>query len=449
MMPNDAPLLSRREALAGGAAALAILAAGTLPAEPRPAEPPPAEPLPAEPLRRRPRIAAAVTEYRTHSHAQNIVDRFLEGFGWETRHHRPDVDVVSLCVDQQPAGDLSRERTMRHQQLKIYPTIAEALTLGGDRLAVDGVLLIGEHGNYPRNERGQTLYPRYEFFRQIVEVFERSGRSVPVFNDKHLSWNWDWAKEMVGVSRSLGFPLMAGSSLPVTWRMPASEMPWEAEIEEVFCIGPGKPDSYDFHLLEAVQCLAERRRGGETGVRRIQGLRGDKVWEAMRAGSWQAGGWDPALLEACLCRSILLMPARETFCHIYPEAGEIPRLVADPVAYRYEYADGLKATVFLADGLVGDITFAARLKGHDEPFSLAFYLGAGHEQQPNFFNPLVRHIEQMFLTGRVPYPIERTLLTTGLTAAGVESTWRGGGWLDTPHLALEYRVAPESTFRKT
>ncbi|HIL09132.1 MAG TPA: hypothetical protein EYG11_10555, partial [Candidatus Latescibacteria bacterium] len=169
---------------------------------------------------KRPRIAALVTEYRRYSHGQNIVDRLLGGYGWESRWHYPQLDIVSLYVDQFPESDLSRERVERHPDLKMCSTIAEALTLGGDELAVDGVLLIAEHGDYPVNEKGQMLYPRYEFFQQTVEVFRNSGRSVPVFCDKHLSWNWDCAREMFDISRELGFPFMAGSSLPVSRRIP-------------------------------------------------------------------------------------------------------------------------------------------------------------------------------------------------------------------------------------
>src|SRR5438105_2027727 len=176
-------------------------------------------------MRTRPRIAAIATIFHKYSHAQHIADRFLEGYGWDSRHHRPPMDLVALYVDQCGENDLSRERAGRHPQMRIYPTIAEALTLGGSELAVDGVLLIGEHGRYPRNEKGQHLYPRYEFFQEIVRVFESSGRSVPVFNDKHLSWNWDWARQMYDTSRRLGFAFMAGSSLPVTWRTPSAEMP--------------------------------------------------------------------------------------------------------------------------------------------------------------------------------------------------------------------------------
>src|SRR5215472_6890282 len=169
----------------------------------------------------RPKIAAVATTYFKYSHAQHIVDRFLDGYGWNGTHHYPPMDLVSLYVNQVGGNDFSRERLARHPAVKPAATIAEALTLGTGKLAVDGVVLVGEHGNYPRNEKGQTKYPRYEFFQEIVQVFRASSRSVPVFNDKHLSWNWEWAREMYDTSRRMGFPLMAGSSLPVTWRTPS------------------------------------------------------------------------------------------------------------------------------------------------------------------------------------------------------------------------------------
>src|SRR3989442_246723 len=103
-------------------------------------------------------------------------------------------------------------------------------------------------------------------------------------------------------ARAMKFPFLAGSSLPVTWRMPAIDMPYGAEVEEVLCVAIGSVDSYDFHALETIQCMAERRRGGETGVTAVQALRGEAVWKAMAAGSWQAGGWAPRLFEAWLWR---------------------------------------------------------------------------------------------------------------------------------------------------
>jgi len=429
--------VSRRELLAGVSAAVALRLAGATALGDRSGD-------------KRPQVAALVTEYRKYSHGQNIVDRFLGGYGWESRWHYPEVDVVGLYVDQFPESDLSRERVARYPQLNLYPTIDKALTLGGDELAVDGVLLIAEHGKYPVNEKGQTLWPRYEFFQKMAKVFRHSGRSVPVFCDKHLSWNWEWANEMVRNSYDLKFPMFAGSSLPVCRRIPSIDMPWGADVEEIVSVGVGGIDGYDIHSLEAMQCLAERRRGGETGVKWIHALRGEHVWQAFDKGSFAAGGWDPQLFEACLCRSQTLKPAAPHSRHTYPRREELGPLVdSPPVAYRFEYSDGLRATMLLMEGLVSDITVAARIKDQSEPFSLLFYLGSGHSMQPNFFNPLSQHIENMVLTGRPPYPVERTLLTTGLTAAGIESLWLGEKRLETPHLAIQYQVGEESTFRRT
>jgi hypothetical protein len=400
----------------------------------------------------RPRIAAVVTEYRKKDHGQGIVDRFLEGYGWQGRHHRPALDIVSLYVDQTRPGDLSKDRASRHPELTIYPTIAQALTRGEQKLAVDGVLIIGEHGRYPRNERGQRLYPRYEFFQQVVDVFRRSGRSVPVFNDKHLSWRWDWAKEMVDTAHAIGFPFLAGSSLPVTWRIPAVELRWGAEVEEVVCVGYGGIDSYDIHGLETLQCMVERRKGGETGVAAVEARRGQAVWKALAAADWSRGGCSRELFEACLCRSFTLASPRPGYGNVFPELKDLPALVSDPVMYRIEYADGLKGTLLMLSGLVGDFTVALRVKDQQAPLSTQMYLPGLHPGQtlPNFFSALAQQIERLFLTGKPPYPVERTLLTTGILAAAIDSLAQGQKRLDTPHLRqVAYQSPRESTFMRS
>jgi len=369
-------------------------------------------------------------------------ERFLVGYPIGGHWHHPPLDVVAAYVDQHPERDLSRKRAEEFK-FPIYPTVAEALRCGGKGLAVDAVLIIGEHGRYPRNEYGQTQYPRYEFFKQVTDVFRKDGRAVPVFNDKHLSWKWEWAKEMVEISRELKFPFLAGSSLPVTWRMPSIDMPSGAEVEEMLSVAIGGVDSYDFHALEVIQCMAERRKGGETGVAAIQGLRGDAVWTAMEAGSWESGGWDPALFEACLCRTQTLTQP-ESYSDRHPTPAQIREWVKDPLAYRIEYKDGTKATMVMMNGLVGDFTFAARLKGRAEPLSTLFYL----PPNPNvvYSAALMSKAEEMFLTGKAPYPIERTLLTSGILAACVQSQATDQKRTETPHLSVRYQAPRESLF---
>ena len=417
---------NRREFLQWtGAATLAGLGTSSLRAQPE----------------KRLRMAVLTTEWRYRSHAWHMAERFLVGYPREGGWHRPPLDVVSAYVDQFPEGDLSRGRSEEFK-FPIYPSVTEALRCGGDRLAVDAVLLIGEHGRYPKSEYGQTKYPRYELFKAATDVFRKEGRSVPVFNDKHLSWKWAWAREMVDLSKELNFAFTAGSSLPVTYRMPDVDLPYGAEVEEVLGVSIGSIDSYDFHCLEMMQCLVERRKGGETGVVALQALRGEAVWKAMEATSWGAGGWDPQLFQACLSRTQTLTQP-ETFSHRYPTPAQIREWVKDPVAYRFEYADGLKATMLLMNGLVGDFNVAVRLKGESRPLSTLFYL----PPTPNvmYSAALMSKAEETFLTGKSPYPIERTLLTGGLVEAGCQSLTKGQVRLETPHLAVKYTAPREST----
>jgi hypothetical protein len=384
----------------------------------------------------RKRLAVVTTVWQYRSHAWHMAERFLTGYPLRGAWHTPGLRVVSAYVDQTPEDDLSRSRA-KEFGFTIYPTIAEALRCGGDRLAVDAVLVIGEHGRYPTNAIGQKQYPRYEFFRQVVDVFKNDGRSVPMFNDKHLSWKWEWAREMVDTARAVGFPYLAGSSLPVTWRMPAVDLPYGAEVEEVMGVAFGAVDIYDFHALEMIQCMAKRRKGGETGVVAMHALRGDAVWDALASGSWRSGGWDPKLFEACLSRSHTLAQP-PTFSHRYPTVSQMREWLRRPVAYRFEYADGLKATMLQLNGLVQDFTFAARLKGQSDPLSTLFHL----PPNPNvvYSAALMSKAEETFLTGRAPYPVERTLLTSGLVAAGLTSLAEGQKRIETPHLSVRYEA---------
>ena len=419
--------MNRRTFLAGSAAAMASGIASTLPSHAAPAS-----------TLRRPRIALIGTEVRTHSHAQHFIDRFLLGYAWEGGWRRPDVDLVSLYIDQFPEGDLARGTAARHG-VPLYKTIAEALTLGGQTLAVDGVVIIGEHGKYPRNERGQTLYPRYKFFKEVVRVFEASGRSVPVFNDKHLSTDWRECVEMVADARRLRFPFQAGSSLPVTRRMPSIDVPHGTRLTESVCAAYGGMDSYDIHGLETAQCMSERRRGGEVGIRRVLALRGADMWR-------HAAGLPTTcrLLEAALSRSHNLPvkdgypTARVTFDwarEVFPEGW----------AYFIDHLDGFRTTLFML--AIRDFNYAGWDAGRGRAISCQMYLPmpTHGSTTADFFNPQIRHIERMVVERRQPYPLERTLLTSGMTLAGVESFARGTA-VDTPDMAVRYRVGPESFF---
>ena len=391
----------------------------------------------------RKKIAFLGTEVRQHSHAQHFLDRHTLGYTWRGAWQAPRFDVASVYIDQFPVGDLARERIRKHG-LRQFPTIAEALTLGGSKLTVDGVVIISEHGDYPTNEKKQKLYPRYEWFMEVVKVFEASGRAVPVFNDKHLSTTWERCAAMVAAAKRLGFPFLAGSSLPVTWRLPSLDMPYEAPLVESVCVGYGGVDSYDFHGLETAQCMSERRQGGEVGIAGVHALQGARLWETLaspdRAVTRQ-------LMVAALCRS-----------HNLPVQGGYPtdritfdwarQTLPNTLAYFIQHRDGFRTTLFLT--AIRDFNYAGLRRDTGEIVSCQMYLPMPGQSATtaDFFNPLVRHIETLILEQRAPYPVERTLLTSGMVIGGVESLHRGQTLVPTPEMAVRYQGPPESLFRR-
>lgn len=364
------------------------------------------------------KIAAIVTEYRQNSHADVIVTRFLQGYQLGSELLMPQVRIASLYADQFPGNDLARPRTQQ-AKVALFATIPEALTLGSGALAVDGILLIAEHGQYPRNERGQKLYPKRELFEEVVNVFRRTGKSVPVFCDKHLSHRWEDAKWMVDQAEQLKFPIMAGSSLPVAWRVPAYEVPLNSKIHEALAIGYGGLEDYGFHALEVLQCMVERRRGGETGVRSVQCLEGEAVWKAADEQRWSSDLMNAAL-ERIEKKSL----------------GNPRRSAVNAAAFLIQYEDGLTATILMLPGFVEEFGFAAKVEG--QLVSTLFRLG-GETSFYGHFSYLVHNIQKMFLAGTPTYPVERTLLTTGLLSRAMDSRHEGRRQLATPELKILYK----------
>jgi len=389
------------------------------------------------------KLAIITTIYRYLSHGQHMGDRFLVGYPLEGAWHKPNMQVASLYVDQKPEGDLSGERA-REFGFKVYPTIAEALRCGGSKVAVDAVLIIGEHGNYPRNDLGQVLYPRFEFFEQCVKVFEQDGRTVPVFNDKHLSYSFDKAKAMVDASRRLRFPMLAGSSLPVTWRLPSVELPRGSRVGEAVMVGVGGSDPMDFHALEAMQCMVERRGRGESGVKAVQLIEGDEVWKA-----GEQGRYSKELLGSALSRSDtpLGLTVEDGRTQDLSAPGVLPKLAAKPAAYFIEYRDGLKATLLMLNGAVKDFNFAARVQGMKEPVSTQFFLTP--EPNVTYSACLMHKVEEMFESGVAPYPVDRTLLVSGVLESCLKSKAQGHARLETPHLSVAYKAPVKSQFAQS
>ena len=411
---NQLPTPTRRSFLAASGAALAGVTGASA----------------ATPFRR-PRVAAVYTVCTHRSHANVILENFLESYPFNGKQTDPGVDLVSLYSDQQPAGDMTPS-IVKGYGIPHYDTIREALCCGGDKLAVDAVLSIGEHGSYPRNELGQVQYPRKRFWDAIVAVMKDSDRFVPVFNDKHLSFDWDEAKAMYQQSQELGIPLLAGSSVPLAQRRPELELPVGSEFSEAVSIHGGPVESYDFHGLEVLQSIVEARRGHETGLASVEFLSGADVWKAA-----DEGRWSEELAQSAIARE-------------YGRAIDIRKAlpgegVVEPHCLLLNYRDGLQATVLKLGASSKRWNVACRLKRSAKIHSTAYYVGPWNNR--NLFKALSHAIQQTFIQQKAVYPSERTLFVTGVLEASMRSR-KAKQVIETPHLDLSYAARDFSAMRE-
>jgi len=349
-----------------------------------------------------------------NSHADVFVSRVLDGYRLDHAWHAPRLETASFYVDQFPPNDMARAQAEDHR-IPIYPTVSEALRLGGKKLAVDAVAVIGEHGEYPRTPRGNVMYPRARYFDEIARVMEEDGRVVPLYLDKYFAYDWTDAKRMFDHARRMRIPLACGSTVPVAWQRPPLEAPQGVRFSEMLTTSYSDLEEHAYHAIELLQAVAERRPGAETGVAQVRHAAGEEVWRLAERGEWSR-----ALLDAALARRV----------NPVPREGRQP-----PEAFLVRYRGGLKGAVLHVNSMTRDYCFAGRMEGRAEPVASCFYIQL---QLHNHWSFMVRNFEDLVLTRREPSPPERTLMANGIMLAGLESRRQGGTWIDTPELSWAY-----------
>lgn len=346
----------------------------------------------------RKRIAAIITAYRLNAHADVIVGRLLGELG-----HEPKVELVSLYTDQVPHNDMSRELAAKYN-VAICSTIEEAVSFGAPDRKVEGIVVIGEHGEYPWNEKQQHLYPRRRFMEETLAAMDKHGIRAALFLDKHFSYDDGDARWIYSEVTERGLPFMAGSSIPYTPAVPAYDPAFLRDIQTIFVVSHGGYESYGFHAMEVLQSLAEHRTGAETGVLSVTALEGEAVWESMDRGEWP---------EELMLRAIAADPEAP---RVHPR-GQCP----EPALFLIEYKDGMRGYVAQLHRFATRWSYAVQ-DGSGEVVSA--YCDTDTGRPYRHFETLTSLIEEMIMTGRLPCPIERTLLTTHMINAAMESLYQ-------------------------
>ena len=361
-------------------------------------------------------VAAVITAYEKGLHADVLIGKILEGWK-QDGGTGPALTLASMYVEQFTDRDMARGMAKKYD-VPLFDTIEKAITVGGDHIPVDGVISIGEHGDYPWNEKEQHLYPRRRFFGEITDTFRKYGRVVPVFNDKHLGPEWADAKWMVDRAQEMKVPFMAGSSMTVGYRKPEIAVPMGSDIEMAVGVGYSGLDIYGSHALEFFQCHVERRRGAETGVRWVQCLQGEAMWKILDDGVIPRGLFDAAFAAV-------------------PHQQDDVRHSSQSALFLFQYNDGFQGAVFMLPDTAGGTSVALKLKGQSQLLATRF----DEQTEPRYphFAWLLKGIERMFHTGRPSYPVERTLLTSGILDRALTSRSQHQEKLMTPELGIRYQ----------
>jgi hypothetical protein len=381
--------------------------------------------------KKRPRIAALVSYWgETISHADWIVNKLIDGYWWQGAHTPSRVDVAAIYIHQHDTSLLA-QKVAKARGIPVFKSVTEAVTLGGKELAVDGVVIVAEHGDYPRDLKGHWMLPRWLIYQQVVRVFEQSKRSVPVFNDKHLSYNWNEAKWMFDKSRELNFPLTGGSSIPIYFRKPEIELDVDTPIKNSIVLGGAGDEGAIFHAIDVLQGFVERRKGGESGVRSVQSIRGPETWKWVERNSW-AG----KLIDA-VARQFDYKPG-----HFQQSTNANICIV--------EYNDGTKGAVIGSRD--ANWTYAGEIEGQNDPLVVSMIGWPGNYDQYLASNSQPHWITEMMLTKKEPFNAERLLLSTGITNFYMESNWENGKYspvgrrIETPELNIKYRSTRGAQF---
>jgi len=355
------------------------------------------------------KIAFVVEEFSVPSPAQQLLDRFLIGYPRDGRFHRPEGCRVAAHLTP-GANDVELRRRAGDFGLTLAGSVKEAVA------DADGVVIVWRDTGAVANDA---------VLREVLEC--AAGKTV-CFVHGVLAESLSGARAMMKLAASRNIALLSGTPLGVTWRLPEFKLPAATVLKEALVVVQGDAPSGELDGLECLAPVIEGRRGGEVGWRRIRHLEGPAVWRGGDEGAWS---WP--LLASAISRSD--MPQGDAVTDGRTQdlvgLGLVPKLAQSPRAWLIEHQDGLRSSILVLDGVVGDYNFAVQTAG-GRIYSAQIYRPPSPGQ--HHFSELARALEELLRSGSSPWSAGRSVLIAGGLEAFANPRTRSGKWEETREL---------------
>lgn len=366
------------------------------------------------------RIAFLVDSWYPWSHADVIGRRLLEGYRVGDRVYTSPLTVSSVHIDAPSSRDVTPTMARRYG-FRIATSIADALLEDSQssrpRLAVDGIFIATREDLPGSGVRRQSPNRRVQVVREVLMLMDRAGTRLPIFIDKMLAGTWEDSQTIVAEAARRGVPLMAGSVLPFT----PLDRPLRRQGIEVGVVVASTPYwAFGFHAAELLQGFMEQRAPRETGIAEIRDV--GAAYIAMP----DRDRWGGRVFDA------LWASARTRRSRVPPVPGG---LRPDTHALLIRYADGTRGVLALISEVIDDSEFLLGAQYADGTTEASGLVLKG--EPFDHFGYLVHALVAFYTTGRAPVPVERTLLTSGLTLFG-QQAHQSGQPMATPGLAISY-----------
>ena len=353
-------------------------------------------------------LAFVLEDFALQTPAQQLLDRFLFGYRRDGAFHKSE--GLQVCV---ALADEARNELLHSRASETNLRLTDLATAAHE---ADALVIV---------PRANAVAPSEA---QLTAAFTHAQRGALVFVFGALAETLAAARTFTTLAAARQITLLAGTALPVTWRLPPVDLPANASVDEALIVVQGPSPLAELQALDGLLPVLARRAGVERGVRQVKFLADRELW---RAGERREWSW--SLLAAALSRSD--SPQGDALVDGRTQdlvgLGLVPQLAKNPRGWLLEHTDGVRTTLLALDGVVADYNFAARLTDGREFSAQLFRAPAPSEEH---FSQLAATLENFFRTGEAPWPASRALLTAGLLGACRQAATQPGTWLRTPEL---------------